>query len=261
MYRVIGLAFCCALAIFGADANDELLSAARKGDLAAVKTSCEQGATVEAKTQYGQTPLYLAAMNGHNDVVQFLIDKGARTDIKDTFYKASVLDFVLQRKHYEVAKTIISKGSGNADDELAAVARAENDELVSAVLAKGKVSQAVLDKYYEMALDRKKTTIAESLKQAGAHEPAPAVALEPAVLESYSGTYKSDQIPLDIKVFVKDGKLLMQATGQSAFTPKAKSPTVFEFSQAGLQVEFGPAGTFILKQGGKDFKFTKVATQ
>src|SRR5580700_7092562 len=146
MRRVAGLVLGFALAMFAADVNEELLSAARKGDLAAVKMLCEKGAAIETKTPYGQTPLYLAAMNGHADVVQFLVEKGARSDVQDTFYKASMLDFVLQRKHYDVAKTFISKGTGKPDDELASVADAENTELVAAVLAKGKVSQQGLDK-------------------------------------------------------------------------------------------------------------------
>ena len=95
------------------------------------------------------------------------MDKGARTDVKDTFYKASMLEFVLQRKHYDVAKTLISKGTGNPDEELEAVAESENADLVGLVLAKGKVSQPALDKSYEMALDQKQTGIAEVLKKAG----------------------------------------------------------------------------------------------
>ena len=65
-------------------ADDELLSAARKGDLAAVKAQLERGSSLEAKTPYGQTPLYLAAMNGHEEVVHFLLDKGASATIKAT---------------------------------------------------------------------------------------------------------------------------------------------------------------------------------
>src|SRR6202140_4987912 len=105
------LTLACAFTAFAWDANEDLLSAARAGDLAAAKAAIEKGAAVESKTPYGQTPLYLAAMNGHADVVEFLAGKGARTDVQDTFYKASILDFVLQRKHYDVAKTLISKGT------------------------------------------------------------------------------------------------------------------------------------------------------
>lgn len=261
MHRSITIAIFFGLAIFAADVNEDLLGAARKGDLAAVKALCEQGASVETTTSYGQTPLYLAAMNGHDGVVRYLIAKCARTDVKDTFYKASVLDFVIQRKHYDVAKTLIANNSGNSDQELSAAAQGDDDSVVQAVLAKGKVSQATLDKQYEAALDQKRAGMAALLKQAGAHEPAPEAALDPKLLESYAGSYKTEQLPLDIKVFVKDGKLNLQATGQSAFVPKAQSPTVFVFAQYDLRVEFANASSFTLKQGGREFKFTKVVTQ
>ena len=261
MNRLVGLAVALALAAFAADVNDELLNAARKGDLAAVKALCEKGAAIEAKTPYGQTPLYLAAMNGHAEVVRFLVDKGARTDVKDSFYHASILDFVLQRNHIEVAKTLIAKGTGDDDAELAAVADAENPDLVQAVLAKGKVTQPALDKAYEMTLDQKKTAMADLLKKAGAHEPAPPAAVDPKVLESYAGTYKTDQLPFDIKVFLKDSRLYFQATGQPEFAPKPKSPTSFEYAQYQLQIDFDSSSNFTLKQGGREFKFKKAVAQ
>lgn len=261
MFRLAGLVLAFALALFAADLNEELLSAARKGDLAAVKALCEKGAAIETKTPYGQTPLYLAAMNGHANVVQFLVDKGAHTDVQDTFYKASILDFVLERKHYDVAKTLISKGTGSPDDELASVADAENAELVEAVLAKGRVTQPALDKTYETALDQKHTSIADLLKKAGAHEPAPPLVVDPKLLESYAGTYKTEQLPFDVKVFIKDGKLYLQATGQPEFAPKAKSSAIFEYAQFQLQVEFDTAGGFTLRQGGREFKFKKAVAQ
>ena len=91
-------------------------------------------------------------------------------------------------------------------------------------------------------------------------ESAPAVAVDVKTLESYAGTYKSEQIPLDIKAFVRDGKLFMQATGQSEFGLKATSATRFEFAQAGIVVEFDSASSFTLKQGGASSRFKKAVT-
>jgi len=179
--------------------------------------------------------------------------------VTDTFYKASLLDFVMEGKHYAVAKLIIAKGNGNADAQLKSVA--DQADLVQVVLDKGKPSQAALDSAYEGALAENKKDVSELLKKAGAHEPAPPVVVDAKVLESYAGTYKTDAIPLDIKVFVKEGKLYLQATGQSEFAPKPKSATVFAMAAYNLEVEFDSANTFTLKQGGQTFKFKKAVTQ
>jgi uncharacterized protein YciI len=89
----------------------------------------------------------------------------------------------------------------------------------------------------------------------------PAAVVDPKTLESYSGTYKSDQIPLDIKVFVRDGKLLLQATGQPELPLKAVSATQFEFTQADIVVEFDSSSSFTLKQRGVSSRFKKVVAQ
>lgn len=86
----------------------------------------------------------------------------------------------------------------------------------------------------------------------------PAVTVDLKVLESYSGTYKSDQIPLAIRAFVKDGKLYLQATGQPEFALKATSATRFEFAQAGVVIEFDSSSSFTLRQGGVSSRFNKA---
>ena len=147
--RLIALFAFASMLATAADTNADLLSAARAGDLAAVKTAIESGAVLETKTPYGQTPLYLAAMNGHEEVVRFLLDKGAHTDVSDTFYKAPMLGFVIQRKHWGVAKMLVAKPA-NPDQTLGEVASAGRADLVETVLTTSKPSQSALDKAYEM---------------------------------------------------------------------------------------------------------------
>jgi hypothetical protein len=246
--------------LFAADFNEELLSASRRGDLATVRQLVEKGAAIETKTEYGQTPLYLAAMNGHEDVVRFLLEKGANPDVTDTFYKMPMLVFILSRSHYGIAKLLLQKWTSAPDLILPQLLQTGNADLVGTLLDNSKPSQAAIDSAYENALQLKQTELAAMLKKAGAHEPSPASKVDPKVLESYAGTYKSAGIPLDIKAFVKDGVLYMQATGQGEFALRAKSPTVFEFAPAQIVVEFDSASSFTLKQGGGSYVFKKEVT-
>jgi len=79
-----------------------------------------------------------------------------------------------------------------------------------------------------------------------------------ATLESYIGLYKSKELPLDITTVVKDGILLAQASGQSAFPLTPTSPTEFIFIPAGVKIIFFPAeNSMTLHQGGKTYKYTK----
>ncbi len=44
---------------------------------------CEAHADLNAQTKTGETPLHLCAEKGKVEMVQYLIDKGAKTDIRD----------------------------------------------------------------------------------------------------------------------------------------------------------------------------------
>lgn len=238
---------------WGWDASEDLLSAARKGDLAAVTAALEAKADVEAKTRYGQTPLFVAAMNGHVPVVKLLLEKGAQVDISDTFYKFSMINFVAQRKHTEVLKLLVPRSKA-ADANLDGMTRTGNPELVLLVLGGSeKPSQAALDRNLDAASSN--SAITAILTKAGAK---PAAAIDPKILESYVGSYKADGVPIEIKAFVKNARLYLQATGQPEFAPMAKSPTTFEFAPANLQVEFTASDAFVLRQGGQNINFKKV---
>lgn len=77
-----------------------------------------------------------------------------------------------------------------------------------------------------------------------------------AILEQYSGTYKSAAFPMKIKVFVENGNLLAQATGQSSFPLTAKSETEFVFEAGMIQLKFGE-NKMNFKQGTMEFEFIK----
>ncbi|WP_029269377.1 serine hydrolase [Flavobacterium sp. KJJ] len=84
------------------------------------------------------------------------------------------------------------------------------------------------------------------------------VAVTPETLDLYSGTYGSLQIPLKISISKKDNTLIAQATGQPSFPLEATAVNIFKFDAAGVVLEFDTGKKeMILKQGGKEFLFSK----
>lgn len=80
--------------------------------------------------------------------------------------------------------------------------------------------------------------------------------LDAELIKKYSGNYASKDIPLKINISEKDGNLVAQATGQPSFPLTYSSENVFVFAQAGIELEFSN-NSFVLKQGGAKFNFTK----
>ncbi len=79
---VVALLLACG-AGWAADLGPELLTAARKGQTAAVEALIGKGASVESTDKNGRTPLMLAAEHGHATTVQALLAKGARPESRD----------------------------------------------------------------------------------------------------------------------------------------------------------------------------------
>jgi ankyrin repeat protein len=69
------------------DLNEELLAAARRSDVAAVKALLAKGADANAKSSYDVTAISFAADRGSLEIVQTLLEHGADVNAKDNFYK------------------------------------------------------------------------------------------------------------------------------------------------------------------------------
>ena len=79
-----------------------------------------------------------------------------------------------------------------------------------------------------------------------------------ADLQKFVGNYASPGFPLKINIFIKDKKLMAQATGQGEFPLEATSETSFKFDMAGIVIDFYPAKKqFVIIQGGTKNTFTK----
>lgn len=80
--------------------------------------------------------------------------------------------------------------------------------------------------------------------------------VDTAELAKFTGTYASKELPIKIMLSEKNGDLIAQATGQSAFPLTFKEEKTFIFAPAGIEMIFGE-NSFVLKQGGMSFNFSK----
>lgn len=80
--------------------------------------------------------------------------------------------------------------------------------------------------------------------------------VDPAILDTYVGTYTSSELPLVIRIFVRGQQLWLQAEGQIAFPQEAVSDSRFRNVQLGAMIEFTAKDTMRLTQGGT-YLFTK----
>ncbi len=87
------------------------------------------------------------------------------------------------------------------------------------------------------------------------------ITLEEDELLKYTGTYQSPQFPLAIELFVDNGNLMAQATGQGAIPLTIYDELTMEFEQAGIKMVFeqldGDRYTaFSMSQAGQTFRFS-----
>jgi ankyrin repeat protein len=76
------------------------------------------GADVNAKDKQGLTALHSATLNGHKDVAELLLAKGARIDEKDDEHGFTALHYAARFGNKDVAEFLIDKGADiNAKDK------------------------------------------------------------------------------------------------------------------------------------------------
>lgn len=85
-----------------------ITSLAGEGYLAAIKILIAAGANVNARNFYARTPLICAAMNGHFEVVEYLIEGGADIDAID-MCNYNAIKHAAERKHKEVHDLLCAK--------------------------------------------------------------------------------------------------------------------------------------------------------
>lgn len=221
--------------------HETLWKAARDGDLEAVEAAVKAGIEVDAKTEYGATALFFACDRGHEDIVKFLLEKGADPNAKDTFYKATPMTWA-QSGNKKIVLLLLANGGDGADSVFMAAMTSAistgDTGYAKDILGTGVVSRAGLSKARKAVLrvdDSKKQvqlmTIFEGLELP---EPAEMPELTPELLKRYEGRFKGERFFVEVEVSDKALKM--------GFNGGAKTKLVnvgeHEFTMGAAEIRF-----------------------
>lgn len=212
--------------------SEPILNAAKRGELADVKSLLARGADINARTGYNQTPLMLAAGKGHLDVVRLLIDSGADLNIVDTFYKSfTALIAAANGGHTEIVKLLLDKGAKGREQVIFSGIQEGNSAIVKIALSGATIPKPILDRGLDFARNSGNEEIIAMLTEAGATAAPPAplkpeVKVDPETLKRFAGTYRiSDE--RQYTFILRDGKLSGWDVRQYSFPLTAIGPNVF----------------------------------
>jgi hypothetical protein len=205
---------------FAQNLNDDLIAAARKSDVEAVKGLLAKGADPNAKSPYGATPLFFACDRGNLEIVKMLVERGADVNVRDTFYKSSAVEWAVSKNHVDIVKLLLEKGANSKQTVMRSAINEEKPDLIKMLLDMGGFKPEEMTDFLTLAERSKKVDIAETLKKAGA-QPRPKIEykIAPERLSFYEGRFKGEQFELSVKI--KDGKLTcsIERDFESALNP------------------------------------------
>jgi ankyrin repeat protein len=259
---IVILALLLPLSASAQSAGEELLAAARKGDIERVRALLDGGVDVNSKSRYGATALSFACDRGNVEMVRLLIERGADVNIRDTFYNADPATWAAMKGFAEIVGLLLDKGASGRDQILLMAVQIEKPALVKVVLEKGGLQPATLTQALSIAERQKQTEMVEMLRAAGAKSgPKADFKLDAETMKNYAGQYKNERVG-EIIIGLKDDHLTLTLAGQPTYTLEAFDKTTFRLAEVeGIQIKFkveaDKATGFTLTQSGMTFEFKK----
>jgi len=219
--------------------EEDLLDAIRRSDAPAVKALLDRGVPVDSRYRYDRTALSFAADRGNLEIVTLLLDRGARVDAKDSYYKMTPLTSAAMKGHAEIVRLLLARSAPEAAaSALLSGIFGGKPAIVAVALAAGKFSPRDLS--YALAVAEKggSAEAAALLRQAGAVPPPKAeFAPTPETLARYSGTYRSADDEAQLAVVAGVLTATLRSTGRPSQLAAIDAQR-FEASAPGVTVEF-----------------------
>ena len=148
----------------------DILDAARRGDIAAVRSMLDAGVDIDTGNRYGATALFFAAEKGHLELVRLLVDRGARVDIEDSFYRNTAINRAMQGGHPDVIGFLLSRGTPGADGALGFAVSTGDAELAKQALGSSSLTRDGYDEALAAAREREASDLVALLSEV---EPSP----------------------------------------------------------------------------------------
>ena len=252
--------------------TSQLHAAAGKGDVAAVAALLATGADVDAATDRGVTPLYIAAEQGYLELVKLLLERGANPDVKDLEWGRTPLrhasagsDVEGKEARAEILTLLLERGAGTEGESLVALIRGGHFEAVPTIISRGGVDPSYLNLALAAAQRAQQTALAELLIKAGATAPGPVDGVRsPERLTLWAGVYRSPAGgELTLGPGIREAQVLLERAGGvrvsllplDLTTFRSFDRTVVLTRKAGPM----PPREVTVRDGGRSDVFTRVA--
>jgi len=201
-----------------------LLGAVLLHDAAAVKTLLQQGVSPEAKNKENdRTALFLAAEIGDAAIVQLLLESGADAAARDKLHRELPVSAAARGGHAQVVRLLLARDARFADVVAGNAVYQDNVGVLDAAMETGRLSAQELSFLLDEADRNGSTEVVARLQKAGVVPPKPGIAVAESVLETYVGSYRSEEGSKRLTVSLKRGVLYVSQRDRpfklAAFTP------------------------------------------